>query len=63
MLRVKKPLGSKLCFELLIGYLQITNALGYQIGAVKLIRTITRKDRYTAKSSDTHTALRAKAKL
>ena len=63
VLRVKQPLSSKLCLELLIGYLQIANALWHQVGTIKLICTVTRKDRYTAKSSDTHTALRAKAKL
>ena len=61
--RVKQPLGGKLCLELLVGYLKIACSLGYEIGAVELIGSVARKDRYTPKSSDAHSAFRAKAQL
>ena len=63
MCRIKQSFGRKLCLKLLIGYLKIASSLGDKVSAVKLIRTVARKDRYTSKSSDAHSAFGAKAQL
>ena len=63
MARVKQPLRGQLGLELLICYLKIPCALGNKVGAIELVRSVTREHRYTPKSSDAHAAFRAKTEL
>ena len=63
MARVEQPLRGQLGLELLICYLKIPCALGNKVGAIELVRSVTREHRYTPKSSDAHAAFRAKTEL
>ena len=63
MLGIKKTLGIQALFKLLKGDVQVTQAVGGQSGAVKLIATVPRIDADLAGGHHLHAVLRAETEV